>query len=81
MIKLGLIDGKGGMFQKFWHYMSGPVQGMVTLNNVRIFVVAVLGVLIEYPPKTDRKNLKPATLGQINKKGDIFIDRDDMVFL
>jgi hypothetical protein len=61
--------------------MSGPVQGMVTLNNMRIFVVAILGVLIEYPPKTDRRSLKPATLGQINKHGDIFLNKDDMIFL
>ena len=61
--------------------MSGPLKGTVTLNNTRIFMAAILGILMENAPHVDRKHLKPVSIGMINKYGDIFLTRDDMVFL
>jgi len=47
LAKIGFIDqSMRTIFTKLWVQMSGDLQGFVTLNNLRMFVLAVLGVHI-----------------------------------
>jgi hypothetical protein len=61
--------------------MSGPEHETATLNNISMFIAAIHGIVIEHPMDVDKKSLKPAILGQINKHGDIFLGKDDLLFL
>jgi hypothetical protein len=51
--------------------------GHVTLNNTRIFLLAIQGVLVECGPEICRNNLLKIEgshrIGRINEEGDILI--------
>jgi hypothetical protein len=62
--------------------LAGKAFNHVTLNNTRIFLFAIQGILIEHAGTIDRQNLvKIATssrIGKINAHGDVFLDTKDM---
>ena len=68
LAKIGFIDqSMRTIFTKLWVQMSGDLQGFVTLNNLRMFVLAVLGVHIQNGPHVDRQELTQVAIGKINR--------------
>ena len=80
--KVGFIESdQDPLFKKLWYYMSGTIQNCVTLNNARMFLLAILGVLVENGPQIDRATLTPINLGTVNGCGDVFLSYSDMLFM
>jgi hypothetical protein len=46
-----------------------------------MFLLAILGVLVENGPQIDRENLTPINLGAVNDCGDVFLSHSDMLFM
>lgn len=69
------------LLQSIWSNLGGDVRNNVTLNNLRIFLFAIMGTFIE--PLLDRHD---QTLGKIdnneygyfNEFGDLFLEIDDV---
>jgi hypothetical protein len=44
--------------QEIWKVLGGEARGHVTLNNLRLFLLAVQNILVEHGPNIDRNNLQ-----------------------
>lgn len=43
---------------EIWKVLGGDARGHITLNNLRIFLLAIQNILIEHGPSISRENLK-----------------------
>jgi hypothetical protein len=43
---------------KLWRYLDGKQKEWVTLNNTRIFLLAIQGFLIDHAPDVDRESMQ-----------------------
>ena len=42
-----LNDNEGEMIAEIWKYLGGDVKGHITLNNLRMFLLAIMGTFVE----------------------------------
>lgn len=64
-----------------WQNLAGEAKGQITLNNLRIFLLAVMGTFVE--PGLNREEqtlvkLDGSEFGQFNDFGDIFLSPEDV---
>jgi hypothetical protein len=68
------------MFIEIWKQLGGKERSLVTLNNLRIFLFAIMGIFIE--PNLNRNDQKlspiPESFGMLNEHGDLFLGLNDV---
>eukprot|EP00350_Pseudokeronopsis_sp_OXSARD2_P010932 CAMPEP_0170552220 /NCGR_PEP_ID=MMETSP0211-20121228/10138_1 /TAXON_ID=311385 /ORGANISM="Pseudokeronopsis sp., Strain OXSARD2" /LENGTH=143 /DNA_ID=CAMNT_0010859809 /DNA_START=1413 /DNA_END=1844 /DNA_ORIENTATION=+ len=87
LIKLGFISasqysnecyiGEKDMGQEIWKVLGGEIKGHVTLNNLRILLLAILGTFIEPALNKDEQvleKLETDSFGSFNEHGDLFLE-------
>ena len=65
------------MIADIWKILGGEIRNHVTLNNIRIFLLAIMGSFVE--PMLDKNSqnlckLYECSFGQFNEHGDLFLD-------
>jgi len=75
-----LLDEKGPLVQLMWQNLGGLAKDQITLNNVRIFLLAVMGTYIEPGLNRDEQNLQRLDndFGLFNDFGDLFLEPADV---
>jgi hypothetical protein len=66
---------------RIWKNLAGEVRNHVTLNNVRIFLLAVMGTFTEPGLPKGEQNLSKVDeneYGLFNDFGDLFLDPSDI---
>lgn len=97
LLRLGFIDTKymqeieeeeksenlatESLVSKIWKNLAGEAKGHVTLNNVRIFLLAVMGTFTDPGIPREKQNLQKVEeneYGYFNDYGDLFLDVEDI---
>ena len=97
LLRLGFVDSKfledieneeksenltsDNMVSKMWKTLAGEAKGHVTLNNVRIFLLAMMGTYTDPGlPRADQnlQKIENNEYGYFNDFGDLFLDQDDV---
>ncbi len=94
MLRLGFIDQKylelmtleerttPNLILLIWQNLGGVVKEQNTLNNVRIFLLAVMGTYIEPGLNRDEQNLQKLDggneFGLFNDFGDLFLEPSEI---
>lgn len=75
-----LLDEKAPLVQLIWQNLGGLAKDQITLNNVRIFLLAVMGTYIEPGLNRDEQNLQRLDndFGLFNDFGDLFLEPVDV---
>jgi len=66
---------------EIWRLLGGSEKAHVTLNNLRIFLLAIMGTFIEPALKKEEQELVKIgkdTFGQFNEHGDLFLDTHEV---
>ena len=50
-------DNEGEMIAEIWKYLGGDVKGHITLNNLRMFLLAIMGTFVEPTLNRDTQQL------------------------
>lgn len=65
------------LVQCMWKSLGGELRNHVTLNNCRIFLLAIMGTLIEPNLRREEQTLTKVyedCYGQFNEQGDLFLE-------
>lgn len=74
---IGRSSYPDNMIQSIWKNLGGDIRNHVTLNNVRIFLLAVLGTFAEPGLPRNEQTLSKAEdneYGLFNEFGDLFLE-------
>jgi hypothetical protein len=62
---------------ELWKILGGELRNHVTLNNLRMFLLAIMGTYVEQSLKKEEHNLHTIgenPIGSFNEHGDIFLE-------
>ena len=65
------------LVSEIWKILGGQERKHVTLNNLRIFLLSIMGTFIEPALKREEQNLYrlgEEYYGQFNEHGDLFLE-------
>ncbi|CDW86302.1 UNKNOWN [Stylonychia lemnae] len=66
------------LIQELWRALGGPENNHVTLNNLRIFLLAIMGSFVDSDlDKKQQEFTKLPIYGKFNQHGDLFLDAQE----
>lgn len=66
------------LLQDMWRILGGETRNHVTLNNLRIILLAIMGTFIEPSLKKEEQKLEiisENSFGRFNEHGDLFLEQ------
>ena len=87
LLKLGFVhdnEAESSLIFDIWQILGGDEKSLVTLNNVRIFLLAVMGSYVEpsiYKDEQQLHKLGEDYIGSFNENGDLFLEISDIPIL
>lgn len=74
-------DSDKNIVYDLWKYLGGELKNHITLNNLRIFLLAIVGTFVEPGLNRADQNLFKIgdnVYGQYNDQGDLFLNVDEI---
>ena len=90
LIRMGFLDeaklaietsNEPAMLIDIFTLLGGQQRGHITLNNLRMFLLALMGTFVEPILKREEQELhiiEDSSIGQFNKHGDLFLEPSEV---